>query len=280
MWWMIGIWLVFYRYQLYTCKRNTLTVDNGKHLHKTLLILHKSWWRHQMEICSALLALCVTTFVWGIHRSPRNSPHEGQWRGALMFSLFCAWINISVNNREAGDLRPHRAHYDVIVMQEIKPCPVHSHPNQKQAIITKNPHQLTHTAPWVVSDINLSFPYAWWRYQMETYSALRAICGGNSPVTGEFPARRPVTRSFDVFFDLRPIKRLNEQSRCWWFETPSHLLWRHYNGHVKWASQRPVTWSFDDFFDLCLNKQFSKQSRRWWFETPSRSSWRHCNDKS
>ena len=55
-------------------------------------------------------------FVRGIHRSPVNSPHKGQWRGALMFSLICAWINGWVNNREAGDLRRHRAHYDVIVM--------------------------------------------------------------------------------------------------------------------------------------------------------------------
>ena len=56
-------------------------------------------------------------FVRGIHRSPVNSPHKGQWRGALMFSLICAWINRWVNNREAGDLRRHRAHYDVIVMR-------------------------------------------------------------------------------------------------------------------------------------------------------------------
>ena len=57
-------------------------------------------------------------FVQGIHRSPVNSPHKGQWRGALMFSssLICVWINGWVNNREAGDLRRYRAHYDVIVM--------------------------------------------------------------------------------------------------------------------------------------------------------------------
>ena len=66
-----------------------------------------SWWRHQMETLSALLAICV-----GIHRSP----HKGQWRGALMFSLICVWVNDWVNNREAGDLRRHRGHYDVIVM--------------------------------------------------------------------------------------------------------------------------------------------------------------------
>ena len=52
-----------------------------------------------------------------IHRSPVNSPHKSQWRGALVFSFICAWINGWVNNRKTGDLRHHRAHYDVIVMQ-------------------------------------------------------------------------------------------------------------------------------------------------------------------
>ena len=55
-------------------------------------------------------------FVWGIHRSPVNSPHKGQWRGALMCPLICAWKNGWVNNHEAGDLRRHHAHCDVIVM--------------------------------------------------------------------------------------------------------------------------------------------------------------------
>ena len=53
--------------------------------------------------------------VRGIHRPPVNSPHKGQWGGALMFSLMCAWMNGWVNNRGAGDLRCHRAHYDVTV---------------------------------------------------------------------------------------------------------------------------------------------------------------------
>ena len=56
------------------------------------------------------------SFVRGNHRSPVNSPHKGQWHGALMFSLICVWINDWVNNREAGDLRRYRTHYDVIVM--------------------------------------------------------------------------------------------------------------------------------------------------------------------
>ena len=64
---------------------------------------------------------------------------------------------------------------------------------------------------------------------MATFSALLARCAENSLVTSEFPALRPVTRSFDVFFDLRPNKRLSKQSRGWLFETPSCSLWRHCN---------------------------------------------------
>ena len=71
---------------------------------------------------------------------------------------------------------------------------------------------------------------SWWRHQMETFSALLAICEGNSPVPGEFPAQRPVTRSFDVFFDLRLNKRLSKHSWGWWLETPSCPLWRHSKG--------------------------------------------------
>ena len=67
-----------------------------------------SWWRHQMKTFSDLLALCA-----------ENSPvtaDKGQWHGSLIFSLICNWINGWVYNREVGDLRPHRTHYNVIVM--------------------------------------------------------------------------------------------------------------------------------------------------------------------
>ena len=62
-------------------------------------------------------------FVRGIHRLPVNSPHKGQWRRALMFSLICTWINSWVNNHEAGDLRCHHTHYDVIVMGQVNYIP-------------------------------------------------------------------------------------------------------------------------------------------------------------
>ena len=85
--WIIRVWLLFVN----VVSWSTMTSSNGKR-----------YW----------------PFVRGIHRSPVNSPHKGQWRGALMFSWICAWINAGVNNGEAGDLRHHRAHYDVIVMDD------------------------------------------------------------------------------------------------------------------------------------------------------------------
>ena len=70
---------------------------------------------------------------------------------------------------------------------------------------------------------------SWWLHQMEIFSALLALCAGNSLVTSKFPAQRPVTRSFDIFFDLRLNKRLSKKSLGCWCETPSCSLWRHCN---------------------------------------------------
>ena len=70
---------------------------------------------------------------------------------------------------------------------------------------------------------------AWWRHQMETFSALLALCTGNSLVTSEFPSQRPLRWSVDIFFDVPLTKRLSKQSRGWWFEMPSSSLWHHCN---------------------------------------------------
>ena len=96
---------------------------------------------------------------------------------------------------------------------------------------------------------------AWWRHQMETFSALLSLCAWNSPVTREFPSQRPVTRSFDVFLICALNKQLSKQSWGWWFETPSRSLWSHCNGLEEyiqfiiydWRSATsvqcaPVTW--------------------------------------
>ena len=83
---------------------------------------------------------------------------------------------------------------------------------------------------YILNNVNVT-KISWWRHQMEIFSALLAICAGNSPVTGEFPTQRPVTRSFDVYFDLRPNERLSKQWWGWWFETLSRSLWRHRNDY-------------------------------------------------
>ena len=117
---------------------------------------------------------------------------------------------------------------------------------------------------------------SWWRHQMEIFSVLLAICAGNSPVPGEFPAQRPVTWNFDVFFDLRPNQLLSKQSWGWWFETPSRPLWRHRNVTTEvwvsfkcifiqilvafwtlrqWVINEPKCghlWQFIDKFNKCL----------------------------
>ena len=66
---------------------------------------------------------------------------------------------------------------------------------------------------------------------MEPFVLSLALCAENSPVTGEFPSQRPVTRSFDVFFHLCLNKWLSKPSWGWWFETPSCSLWSHCNEH-------------------------------------------------
>ena len=89
---------------------------------------------------------------------------------------------------------------------------------------------------WSLIDARIGYlvDISWWRLQMETFSALLVLCARNSPVTGEFPSQRPVTRSFGVFFDLHLNKRLSKQSWDWWFETPLWSLWRHCNAGLEW----------------------------------------------
>ena len=109
-------------------------------------------------------------------------------------------------------------------------------------------HAFVYVMAWIVL-------YIWWRHQMEAFSALLAICAGNSPVTGELSTQRPATRGFDVF----------------------HVTGLLRNKPVTgdFPAQWPLMSSFDVFFDLRPNKRLSKQSWGWWFETPSCPLWRH-----
>ena len=81
----------------------------------------------------------------------------------------------------------------------------------------------------------IHFTNTWWCHQMKIFSALLALWAGDSPVTGEFPSQRPVTRSFDVLFDLHLNKRLSKQLRRWWLGTPLCSLWRHHNDTLRFG---------------------------------------------
>ena len=102
-----------------------------------------------------------------------------------------------------------------------------------------------------------------WRHQMETFSALLAICAGNSPVPGESHTQRPVTRSFDVFLDLRLNKRLSKQSWGWWFETPSCPSWRHGNDHGCWWVDNPRNQCISSDIDNVVQPKHSSFSAKW-----------------
>ena len=109
--WVVGLGGSGYRNGLVLTVFRQDDIADGNTCITRIDVSHDSWWRHQMEKFSALLAICA-----GNSPVPVNSPHKGQWRGALMFSLICARINDWVNNREAGDLRRHRGHYGISVM--------------------------------------------------------------------------------------------------------------------------------------------------------------------
>ena len=111
---------------------------------------------------------------------------------------------------------------------------------------------------------------------METFSALLALCSGNPPVTGEFPAQRPVTRNFDVLFDLRLNKWLSKQSWGWWSETSSSPLWCHGNGVMAWCFKQTNYYPNQCYpssmtHPIPRNQLINSSSRLW----PSDAIWRH-----
>ena len=106
----------------------------------------------------------------------------------------------------------------------------------------------------------------WWRHQMKTFSALLALCAGNSPVSGEFPTQRPVTRSFDFFY-LRLNKLLSKQPWGWWSETPSCSLLRHCNDIIALGDSYSVTFNIWKGFmggELLILSIFVKSWRVIW----------------
>ena len=109
-----------------------------------------------METFSALLALCAEKSPVAV-----NSPHKGQWSGALMFSVICVWINDWVSNREAGDLRRHRGHYDVNVMmsRHLPEMPAECQTLQIWLPLTAL------TLRWNFTDFKCLLSWPWWRHR-------------------------------------------------------------------------------------------------------------------
>ena len=136
-------------------------------------------------------------FVRGIHRWPVNSPHK--WPVTRKMFPF---DDVIMNQK-----------YIPIIMRTVSAL-------------------LFSVVVWYWSTLPVSFMFAWLAMVTSskvTFSALLALCVGNSPVTGDFPTQRPVTRRFNASFELRLNKRLSKQSWGWWFETPSRSLWRHHS---------------------------------------------------
>ena len=93
------------------------TFPNGTVFAVAMFMILCGMWCNYMMTSSNGNIFGVTGHLCGEFTGPPvNSPHKGQWRGALMFSLICVWVNGRETNREAGDLRRYRAHYEVIVM--------------------------------------------------------------------------------------------------------------------------------------------------------------------
>ena len=119
---------------------------------------------------------------------------------------------------------------------------------------------------WTIYNTDISF--LWWRHQMKTFSTLLALCAGNSPVTGEFPSQKPVTRSFMFSLICRPPERLSKQLWSWWFETTSCPLWRHCNGQLwnhkldYWAGYKPAfkQWNIEE--NHTMKSKLTQESKR------------------
>ena len=199
---------------------------------------------------SALLA-----FVRGFHREPLNSPHKWpvtrkmfpfddvimsmiekcrncHYENTFDFNWLAAIASLFSIQYKKNPLRNHKWGNKLHSLQQkfTKIYQVMERGCTDESVSCFSPyignaHANINYHQWVCK----KHTHPWWRHQMETFFALLALCAGNSPVTGEFPTQRPVTRSFAVSFDLRLNKRLSKQSWGWWFETPTCSLWRHRN---------------------------------------------------
>ena len=218
-----------------------------------------------------------TFFVRGIHPSSVNSTHKGQWRGALTFSLICAWINGWIDNRRAGDLRRHHAHYDVTVFLYqsrydvfwysfigwihnlanigfiIEKKPLWWHHNGRDSVSNHQPHDC--------------FPNRLFRRRSKKTSKLRVtgLCAGNSPGTGEFSVQMASNAEnvsiWRRHHELRmiPIGNYRTKNTSWYFADPS---WGNQHINVESVSMSCCHHAYRQVSDVRRTKsQHLKDSR-------------------
>ena len=177
----------------------------------------------------------------GIHRSPVNSPHKGQWRRAFMFSLICARVYRWVNNREAGDLRRYRAPYDVMVMWFSASMSWRLNVNIQGAESIWRCHltsignpivQIRRSYDRLISTMGFPILIRWhlyiesgprscWCHDLDIFSALLSCCEGHPPITGGFPSQKAINSNFKVFFVESLRNLFNKQSS---FQTPGRSV--------------------------------------------------------
>ena len=180
------------------------------HVHMWQVSPQLSWWRHQME------TFRVTGHLCGEFTGP------GEFVPIMTSMQWCCgdpckiWLSLNGSNRYVCFINTVNREID-----ERSFCNPHLQAVFSTIMLSCN--ILTHRFMRFFDELRPE------SLQNPMMSALLAICAGNSPVPGEFPAQRPVARSFDVFFDLRVNKRLSKQSWGWWFETLARPLWPHRN---------------------------------------------------
>ena len=143
-------------------------------------------WKHFPRYCP---------FVRGIHRSPVNSPHKGQWRGALIFSLICAWINAWVNNREAGHYRRHRAPYDVIVIFSLQRYSISSKIYTWYRYALLEVCTITVTSQWARWRLKLSGSWLFTQQVVQAQIKENIKTLRHWPLWGEFTGERWIPRT-------------------------------------------------------------------------------------
>ena len=162
--------------------------------------IEMTWWRHDMEPFPR-----YWPFVRGIHPSPVKIPRTKASRTRSFDVFFDLRLNKRLSKQSWGWWFETPSQSWCRHRNDNIPL-VHGH-----CLLHLYQLKLFNTNIWIHTN-EMNTEKTWWRHQMETFSALLAFCAENSPVTGEFPTQRPVTRRFDVFFDLRLNKQLSKQS--------------------------------------------------------------------